>query len=76
MSTESIEPVIFISYSHKDEPAHPGPDDVQWLSFVLSQWFSAAAWLGRLELNPIIDKGDELTIVDARMRVTNRSLSS
>jgi tetratricopeptide (TPR) repeat protein len=27
-------PVIFISYSHKDEPEHPRDGEVQWLSFV------------------------------------------
>src|ERR1700722_13410864 len=27
-------PVIFISYSHKDEPEHPRGEEVQWLSFV------------------------------------------
>jgi hypothetical protein len=43
---------------------------------VLSQWFTAAAWLGRLDLNPVIAKGDDFTIVDARMRVANRSISS
>jgi tetratricopeptide (TPR) repeat protein len=32
----SRQPVIFISYSQKDEPAHRRPDGVQWLSFVQS----------------------------------------
>lgn len=27
-------PVIFISYSHKDEPEHPREGQIQWLSFV------------------------------------------
>src|SRR5712691_2818371 len=27
-------PIIFISYSHKDEPEHPRDGEVQWLSFV------------------------------------------
>ena len=27
-------PVIFISYSHRDEPEHPRDGEVQWLSFV------------------------------------------
>ena len=27
-------PVIFISYSHKDEPEKPRDDEIQWLSFV------------------------------------------
>jgi hypothetical protein len=30
----SDKPVIFISYSHKDEPEHPRDGEVQWLSFV------------------------------------------
>ena len=30
----SSKPVIFISYSHKDEPEKLGPDDFRWLSFV------------------------------------------
>ncbi|HWN50579.1 MAG TPA: toll/interleukin-1 receptor domain-containing protein [Xanthobacteraceae bacterium] len=34
MSVESAKPVIFISYSHKDEPEHPRGDEIQWLSFV------------------------------------------
>ncbi len=29
-------PIIFISYSHKDEPEHPRDGEVQWLSFVLA----------------------------------------
>ncbi len=37
----------------------------------LSQWFSAAAWLGELDLNTIIANGDEFTIVDVRMRVVD-----
>ena len=30
----SPKPVIFISYSHKDEPEKPRQDEIQWLSFV------------------------------------------
>ena len=30
----STKPVIFISYSHKDEPEKPRQDEIQWLSFV------------------------------------------
>jgi hypothetical protein len=29
-----LKPIIFISYSHKDEPEHPRDGEVQWLSFV------------------------------------------
>src|ERR1700674_2360460 len=36
MSSASIKPVIFISYSHKDEPEKPGPHDILWLTFVQS----------------------------------------
>jgi hypothetical protein len=32
----SNKPVIFISYSHKDEPDRPAPDEVVWLTFVQS----------------------------------------
>jgi acetyltransferase len=39
----------------------------------LSQWFCAAAWLGELDLNPIIADGDDFTIVDARMRLVDSS---
>jgi acetate---CoA ligase (ADP-forming) len=42
----------------------------------VSQWFAAAAWLGELDLNPIIANGHDLTIVDARIRVADDSISS
>src|SRR3954451_10979846 len=35
-SPVSTKPVIFVSYSHKDEPEKPGPEDVAWMTFVLS----------------------------------------
>ncbi len=34
MADGTTKPVIFISYSHKDEPEHPRDGEVQWLSFV------------------------------------------
>lgn len=34
MTDNPAKPVIFISYSHKDEPEHPRADEVAWLSFV------------------------------------------
>ena len=34
MSSAPTKPVIFISYSHKDEPEKPRQDEIQWLSFV------------------------------------------
>jgi tetratricopeptide (TPR) repeat protein len=34
MADGKTKPVIFISYSHKDEPDHPRDDEVAWLSFV------------------------------------------
>src|SRR5579862_7832184 len=34
MADGTTKPVIFISYSHKDEPEHPRGEEVQWLSFV------------------------------------------
>jgi acetyltransferase len=42
----------------------------------VSQWFDAAAWLRELDLNPIIANGGNFAIVDARMRVTDSSISS
>jgi hypothetical protein len=32
----TAKPVIFISYSHKDEPDHPRPGEVKWLTYVQS----------------------------------------
>jgi acyl-CoA synthetase (NDP forming) len=56
----------------------PPVDDVRFARLIadLSQWFDAAAWLGELDLNPIIANGDDFTIVDVRMRVSDRSISS
>jgi hypothetical protein len=34
MADGTAKPVIFISYSHKDEPEHPRDGEIQWLSFV------------------------------------------
>ena len=34
MPDTSNKPIIFISYSHKDEPEHPRDGEIQWLSFV------------------------------------------
>jgi ATP-grasp domain len=39
----------------------------------LSQWFCAAAWLGELDLNPVVADGNGFTIVDAHMRVVDSS---
>lgn len=47
-------PIIFISYSHKDEPEKPGKSETEWLTFVVG--FLRAAfpdngatiWLDRL----------------------------
>lgn len=36
MANGSTKPVIFISFSHKDEPEKPGPDEMAWLTFVQS----------------------------------------
>jgi tetratricopeptide (TPR) repeat protein len=36
MADGTAKPVIFISYSHKDEPKNPGPKDECWLTFVQS----------------------------------------
>jgi hypothetical protein len=35
-SPVSAKPVIFVSYSHRDEPEKPGPEDMAWMTFVLS----------------------------------------
>ncbi len=55
MSTESAKPVIFISYSHKDEPEHPREGEIQWLSFV------------RTYLQPAVKHGVFDLWVDQRM---------
>ena len=34
MADGTAKPVIFISYSHKDEPEHPREGEIQWLSLV------------------------------------------
>jgi hypothetical protein len=36
MSIVPIQPVVFISYSHKDEPTQPQPGEVRWLSEIQS----------------------------------------
>jgi hypothetical protein len=36
MPNVSTSPVIFISYSHKDEPQSPAPGQIAWLSYVQS----------------------------------------
>jgi TIR domain len=36
MSIVPAQPVVFISYSHKDEPDPPQPGEVRWLSEILS----------------------------------------
>jgi hypothetical protein len=35
MSSDSIKPLVFISYAHLDEPDPPRGDEIQWLSFVM-----------------------------------------
>jgi tetratricopeptide (TPR) repeat protein len=34
MADGGAKPIVFISYSHKDEPEHPRDGEIQWLSFV------------------------------------------
>src|SRR5438067_1237906 len=36
MSSEPTKSVIFISYSHRDEPEKPAEGEIQWLSFIQS----------------------------------------
>jgi TIR domain len=45
----STKPVIFISYSHKDEPEKPVDGEVQWLTFVQT-YLQPAAKVGIFEL--------------------------
>lgn len=45
----SDKPVIFISYSHLDEPEHPGADEVKWLTFV-QRFLRPAVKDGRFEV--------------------------
>jgi tetratricopeptide (TPR) repeat protein len=45
MSDRPAKPIIFISYSHKDEPENPAKGQVQWLSFV------------RVHLQPAVKSG-------------------
>ena len=49
---ETTKPVIFISYSHLDEPEHPGPGEVKWRSFVKK-------FLGPLEKHGILRVWDD-----------------
>ncbi|HET6375676.1 MAG TPA: acetate--CoA ligase family protein, partial [Methylocella sp.] len=42
----------------------------------VSQWFAAAAWLGELDLNPVIASGKDFTIADARMRIASHSITT
>ena len=35
MPSDSIKPIIFISYAHLDEPEKPSGEEIQWLSFVM-----------------------------------------
>jgi len=51
----STKPVIFISYSHKDEPEKPSDGEVQWLSFV------------RTYLQPAVKNGIVALWVDRNM---------
>ena len=58
-------PILFISYSHLDEPERPGEGEVRWLSFVVGHLRPAEKhgaveiWLDRLMegegLDAIID---------------------
>ena len=57
MSDGSIKPIIFISYSHKDEPEKPADGEIQWLSFV------------RVKLQPAVKNGVFDLWVDREMMV-------
>jgi hypothetical protein len=32
--TSPRKPILFISYADADEPERPGPEEIQWLTFV------------------------------------------
>ncbi len=51
MTDVPAKPVIFISYSHQDEPEYPGPREVQWLTFVKSHLGPSVAD-GRMLISP------------------------
>ena len=51
----SDKPVIFISYSHLDEPEHPRADEVQWLTF-------ARKFFGPLEKHGVLKVWDDRQI--------------
>ena len=60
MAAGGAMPVIFISYSHKDEPEKPGEDEVAWLSYVQS-FLTVAVKRGTFEVwvdRHIIGGGD------------------
>ena len=48
----SDKPIVFISYSHQDEPAHPAADEVQWFTYVKSH-------LNPLEENGLFEVWDD-----------------
>src|SRR5216684_1505041 len=68
MSDVSTKPVIFISFSHKDEPEKPGPDEVAWLSFVQSFLEPVVKMTGVFDLwaDHHLHGGDELNPEIAR----------
>ncbi len=35
---DSTKPLVFVSYAHADEPQHPRENEVQWLTWVKSQF--------------------------------------
>jgi hypothetical protein len=61
MADGTAKPVIFISYSHKDEPEHPRNGEIRWLSFV------------RTYLQPAIKNGIFDLFVDEHLTGGGRS---
>jgi tetratricopeptide (TPR) repeat protein len=67
MSDIANKPVIFISFSHKDEPETPGPGEVAWLTFVQS-FLAPVVKAGIFELwtDERLHGGDEIDPAIAR----------
>ena len=56
MSSDSIKPIIFISYAHLDEPEKPRGEEIQWLTFVMKF------------LRPAVKSGEFRIWVDRQMQ--------
>jgi tetratricopeptide (TPR) repeat protein len=73
LSAKFIKPVIFISYSHADEPDRPVEGEVQWLSFV-RRYLQPAVKDGIFELwvdRHMMGGADWDTEIEARLRTSD-----